>query len=94
MRTSKRNALISFIPLYGLSSYFYLGKKLGFQAWFTCFFIGLLPLVIILIPDSSVQQNPDFIIVTILLILIIFSYVIQYIVMIKFTDKKNMVKKI
>lgn len=33
MNQSTKNALVSFIPFYGLKVYFKLGKKLGFLAW-------------------------------------------------------------
>ena len=85
MRTSKRNALISFIPVYGLSSYFYLGKKLGFKAWLICLGIGFLPLVTSIIP---VHQN-ILLDAILLIIFLIISFVLQYFIVSHFTKLKN-----
>ena len=46
MRSPLRNALISLVPFYGISSFWYLGRKDGIWLWIVCTCISFSPLLV------------------------------------------------
>lgn len=93
-RTANYNALVSFIPFFGISSFYYLGKKLGLAAWgltiigtvLVSFGIGF----IVGMSDSSnylyfVDGFGKYIIIASIMIS---SYVVQYYIIFQLTDIK------
>lgn len=83
-RTPMKNALISLVPFYGISSYWYLGRKLGSITFVICFYIGILP-GIILFASLSRKISNDF-----WLIIILFNlacYIVQFYIVWSFTKE-------
>ena len=83
MRSPLRNALISLIPFYGISSYWYLGRKIGIISWCLVLLMSVMPILyLILKPDLGGN-----------ILGLIISSIGQFIVIITCTNHINKWKK-
>jgi hypothetical protein len=89
MRTPTKNGLISLIPFYGLTSYFYLGWHYGLiTLGLNIFIVTLSVLSPFLLYDLT---SDDLILITSNMVSFLFLFVLQFVVVRYFTKKRNLV---
>ena len=89
MRTSKRNALISLIPIYGLTSYFYLGWKYGLIPFFLNLFASIF---VLSLPSLFAKASSEPLLLGISVISAYpLMFTIQFLLVRHYTVKRNMV---
>jgi hypothetical protein len=89
-RSPRRNGLISLIPIYGLSSFFYLGWRHGLSAFFVNLLSGI---VIMMLPALSYMSGIEILPMGVTVVAYPLLFVVQYLIVKHYTVERNKEKE-